>query len=159
MSRAFLVLALLLGTNLAADELGDLRRKLAQEANPANRAKLTVKLGERLLRQARKLYAEGAYTDGDLTLESYRSALRTAVTDLHQSGRRARRKPKGFKALEIHLRKNHRKVRDMARGLPLGARDTAEATVQEMESLQRELLRALMGVEQKKKEEEEEEKR
>ena len=44
-SRAFLVLALLLGTNLAADELGDLRRKLAQEANPANRAKLTVKLG------------------------------------------------------------------------------------------------------------------
>ncbi len=105
MSRAFLVLALLLGTNLAADELGDLRRKLAQEVNPANRAKLTVKLGERLLRQARKLYAEGAYTDGDLTLESYRSALRTAVTDLRQSGRRARRKPKGFKALEIHLRK------------------------------------------------------
>ncbi len=42
MSRAFLVLALLLGTNLAADELGDLRRKLAQEVNPANRAKLTV---------------------------------------------------------------------------------------------------------------------
>ena len=41
----------------------------------------------------------------------------------------------------------------MARGLPLDARDAAEATVQEMESLQRELLRALMGVEQKKKEE------
>ena len=70
MSRALLVLALLLGTNLAADELGDLRRKLAQEVNPANRAKLTVKLGERLLRQHPQRARLAPETPGTLFLRA-----------------------------------------------------------------------------------------
>lgn len=140
-----LLLAALLGGPAAADDLEKLRQKLAREGDPADRAKITVEIGEELLKQAAKTYKEGAYTDGDLLLEDYRQAIRAAYQDLVESGRDARRKPKGFKHLEIHLRKSRRRLEDMARALPFDNRAPVEETLAAMESLREELLAALMS--------------
>lgn len=135
---------LLLGSVAAPDNLAKLRQKLARENDPADRAKITVKVGEELLKQVAKMYKEGAYTDGEFLLDQYRKAVRAAHHDLQQSGRNARRKPKGFKHLEIHLRKTARKLQDVARQLPYHTRTPVEEAVAEMEAIRLELLGALM---------------
>ncbi|MFQ5663229.1 MAG: hypothetical protein ACE5HL_05325 [Terriglobia bacterium] len=135
---------LLLGSVAATDDLAKLRQKLARETDPADRAKITVKIGREMLKQIAKIYKEGAYTDAEQLLGEYREAVRAAHRDLAQSGRDARRKPKGFKDLEIHLRKSERKLEDVTRGLPYDVRAPVEEAVAEMEAIRLKLLRALM---------------
>lgn len=144
-----LALFLSVGTLLAADDINKLREKLAREDDPDDRAKISVQLGEELLKQAQKLYREGAYTDADDVLEEYMNVIRAAFNDLEQSGRDARRKPKGFKDMEIHLRENGRRLQSIARALPFGTRENVEATLKEMATMQQQLLEALMGVDNK----------
>ena len=143
--QAFLVAALFASSG-AAQDLAKLRQQLARANDPADRATLTVKIGEALLNQAAKMYAEGAYTDGDLLLAEYMGAVRAAHLSLRQSGRDARRRPKGFKQLEIHLRKSRRRLADLARSLPYSNRPPAEEARAEMEAMRLELLGALMKV-------------
>lgn len=151
LSRPFswaLLALLLLASVAAAEELAKLRDKLAREDDPANRAKITVRIGEKLLKKISQLYDAGAYTDGESLLAEYLQSVRAAHQDLQQSGRDARRKPKGFKHLEIHLRKSERKLQDLARRLPFDVREPLEAARTQMEEIRQELLTALMGIEQ-----------
>ncbi|MBI4465829.1 MAG: hypothetical protein HY656_00175 [Acidobacteria bacterium] len=144
-ARALVVAGLFAG-GLAADELTKLREKLAQESNPADRAKITVEIGEELLKQANKVYKDGAYTDGEMRLDEYRHAVRAAYQGLVESGRDARRKPSGFKELEIHLRKSRRQLQDLAQALPYDTREPVEETLADLEGMRLELLDALMNV-------------
>ena len=151
-AQALLVAGLLappLASSTAAEDLARLRQELARQTDPAQRATLTVKLGEELLRQAAKMYEEGAYTDGDLLLDEYRQAIRAAHLGLRQSGRDARSHPKGFKQLEIHLRKSRRRLEDLARVVPFENRPPLEEAMTEIETVRTELLEALMKVDRK----------
>lgn len=142
-SVALLLVGLVAGV-AAADDLGKLKERLAQETDPAKRAKITVKIGEELLKQAAHKYKEEAYSDGDQLLTEYLQAIRAAHEGLQRSGRDARRSPGGFKQLEIHLREGRRKLEDIARQLPYGTRTAVEQALAEVETLRRELLAALM---------------
>ena len=128
----------------AADDLGKLRERLAREADPAKRAKITVKIGEGLLKQIAQNYKAEAYSDGDQLLGDYLQAVRAAQEGLLHSGRDARRSPGGFKHLEIHLRESRRKLEDIARRLPYANRTPVDQAVTEVETLRRQLLAALM---------------
>ncbi|MBI2956160.1 MAG: hypothetical protein HYY26_02485 [Acidobacteria bacterium] len=133
----------------AAEKLEELQEKLSRTSSPAERAKITVKIGEELLKQAAAKYGAGAYEEGDRVLAEYVEAIRAAHQGLQDSGRDARRKPAGFKQLEIHLRKSRRKLEDMARIVPYPQRAPVEKTMEEMESIRSELLRALMRLDPK----------
>ena len=131
----------------AAEDLAKLREKLARETDPADRAKITVDIGEELLKRASRQYKDEAYDEGDQLLNDYKQAMRAAYDDLMKTGRDARRKPKGFKHLEIHLRKGRRRLEDLARVLPYDQRTPVYEAIEEVEALRGEILGALMGLE------------
>jgi len=146
LSRLFAacLLSLLLTGLAQADNLGKLRQKLEQESDPIDRAKLTAKLGDELLKQMGDRYKAGAYTDGEELLDEYLKAVRAAHRGLQQSGRDARRKPAGFKQLEIHLRKSARDLERIAQHAPADSRQTLREAENEVDAIRSELLQALM---------------
>lgn len=144
-----LLLAGLCAVAVVAEDLAALRQKLARETDPAERAKITVKIGEELLDQISNKYDEGAYSEADQLLGDYMAATRAAHQGLRESGRDARRKPKGFKQMEIHLRKARRRLEDMARRLPFDQRALLDEAALDIEILRVDLLHALMKVEPK----------
>lgn len=149
LGKGFLSLVLLLPLSAAADDLDKLRQKLAREKDVDDRAKITVKIGEELLALVSSAYEEGAREEAERWLTQYRDAVRAAHEALMQSGRDARRKPKGFKDLEIHLRKSKRKLEDLGHLLTFDQRAPLEETITEMETIRQELLAALLRVEPK----------
>src|SRR3990172_8325243 len=64
-------------------------------------------------------------------------------------GRPPRRKPKGFKHLEIHLRQSRRRLDDMARPLPYEDRRPIEEAIEDLEELRLKLLGDLMQEDRK----------
>lgn len=146
-SAAGLLLALaLLPFSLAADELERHRQRLARETDAGERAKITVKIGEELLERITRAYKKGEPAEAERILTEYREAIETAAQGLLQSGRDAPRRPKGFKELEIHLRKGARKLLDVSHGLAYDQQELLQTTREQMESLRKELLAALMKV-------------
>jgi hypothetical protein len=139
---AALLLAPLL---LAADNLAQLREKLAREDDPDDRAKITVEIGETLLQDIGKAFHQGRIAEGKKLLTEYVEAIRKANEDLKESGRDARRKPKGFKDLEIHLRRSHRELQDLGHLLTYEERAPIRKALGELEAIREELLQNLMS--------------
>ncbi|MFQ5817508.1 MAG: hypothetical protein ACE5H2_06075 [Terriglobia bacterium] len=139
-------LALLSGSLAAADTLEQLQAKLAREKNPIKRVQITVKIGPLVLARAAQAYAEQRYEVGGAALEEYLDYIRRAHRNLEHSGRNARKKPKGFKELEIHLRKTSIQLEDLARAVPYAQRAPIEAAKQEVEDTWKKLVRALFGL-------------
>lgn len=142
---AGLLLALsLLPPQATGDELDKQRQRLARATDPGERAKISVKIGEELLEQLTRAYKKGATAEGERLLGDYLDTVKTAGRALLDSGRDARRRPKGFKELEIHLRKGDRKLQDVSRLLTYDQQEVFEQARKEMEALRQELLAALM---------------
>lgn len=149
---AGLLLALtLLPLGSSANDLEKQRQRLARATDPGERAKITAKIGDELLELITRAYKKSETAEAERLLAEYRDAIRDAGRGLLQSGRDARRRPKGFKEMEIHLRKGARKLLDVSQGLPYDQRETLEATREEMEALRQELLAALMKVDNEPK--------
>lgn len=142
----FLVLVLLAPLSGAADQLQKLRQKLARERDADDRAKITVKIGQELLARVARAYKEGDLDEGTRLLGEYRDAIRAAHQGLVQSGRDARKKPKGFKDLEIHLRKSARELGDVGRLLTFDQRGPLQEALDEMNAIRQELLSKLFRV-------------
>lgn len=142
-----LVLVALLGAAVptaAREGLDELEQKLAREEDPADRAKITVKIGKELLKQVSRAYRRNQPEKGRELLDRYMKAIEKAYTDLKESGIDARRHSKGFKDLEVHLRKSERTVQDIAETRPLEERAPLLQVVDRMETIRLELLTALM---------------
>jgi hypothetical protein len=137
-------LVALAATPVPADSLDKLRRDLARAHDAVDRAKATAKLGDELVKQMSELYKKGAYTDGEQLLDEYLKAVRAAHRGLQDSGRDARRKPAGFKQLEIHLRQSSHTLERIAQHAPLDSRDPLVQAQKELEGIRSELLQALM---------------
>lgn len=141
-----LLSALLLAPLLsAADTLDELRQKLARESDPDDRAKITVKIGEKLLKKIGKAFKKGAVDDGEKLLVDYLEAIHKSYDELKESGRDARRKPKGFKDLEIHLRRSHRELQELGNILTFEERGPINEAMADLETLRHDLLQNLMS--------------
>ena len=141
---AALLVSLLMGSFALADNLDKLREKLKGENDPVDRAKATAKLGDELIKQMGDCYKAGANTDAEQLLEEYLKAVRAAHRGLQESGRDARRKPAGFKQLEIHLRKSARDMERIAQHAPADSREALVQAQNELSAIRSELLQALM---------------
>src|SRR3990170_1080062 len=95
------------------------------------------------------LVAGAAAGAPDSLLLDSRRAPQKPYAALVQSGRAPRRKPKGFKHLEIHLRQSRRRLDDMARPLPYEDRRPIEAAIEDLEELRLKLLDDLMQEDRK----------
>ncbi|MFQ5695677.1 MAG: hypothetical protein ACE5HB_06790 [Terriglobia bacterium] len=136
-----------------ADDLEKLRQKLAREDDPADRAKITAKIGEEMLGLIARRYREGAYTDAEDMLADYLKAMREAYDGLLASGREAHHKPKGFKDLEIHLRRGAHRLERIRRSLPLEQQADVQAVIKQMQDMRSDLLEALLTGHVKKEKE------
>ncbi|MGH9777913.1 MAG: hypothetical protein ACRD5I_05830 [Candidatus Acidiferrales bacterium] len=136
--------SLLLANLALADDLNKLREKLRGESDPVDRAKATAKLGDELIKQMGDSYKAGASTDAEQLLEEYLKAVRAAHRGLQESGRDARRKPAGFKQLEIHLRKSAHSLERIAQHAPADSREALVQAQGELATIRSELLQALM---------------
>jgi hypothetical protein len=142
--KGLLALALLVPLSGGAEDLAKLRQQLARESDADDRAKITVKIGRELLKQISHAYDKGTPEEAERLLGEYREAIRDAHEDLKESGRDARRKPKGFKDLEIHLRKSTRKLEDLGHALSFDQRTVLDEAIAEMNAIRQELLENLM---------------
>ena len=141
--HAFLLL--LVATGLAVgDDPGKLRQQLQQTSDAVERAKLTAKLGDELLKQMAVEYKAKNYEAGGQVLQEYLTAVRAAYQRLKDSGHNARKKPGGFKELEIHLRKSGRVIDDLSKLLPVEEREPLLKAVDEVADIRSGLLNALM---------------
>ncbi len=103
----------------APDELERQRERLAHALDAGERAKITVKIGEELLERLTKAYKDGNSEKAAEWLAAYRDAVQTAGKGLLDLRRQEPRQLKGFKDLEIHLRKGMRHLRDIEHLVPL----------------------------------------
>ncbi len=136
--------SLLLAGLALANNLEKLRQELARADDPVERAKATAKLGDELIKQMGDRYKAGANTDAEQLLEEYLKAVRAAHRGLQESGRDARRKPAGFKQLEIHLRKSAHSLERIAQHAPADSRQALVQAQDELATIRSELLQALM---------------
>jgi hypothetical protein len=142
--NSFLTLILFVPLSGGAEDLAKLQQQLAQESDPDDRAKITVKIGRELLKQIADAFEKGEGEEAEHLLSDYRQAIRAAHEDLKDSGRDARRNPKGFKDLEIHLRKSTKKLDDLGHNLSFDERTPLDEAIAEMEAIRQELLENLM---------------
>ncbi len=144
LALSLLLLLFALPARATADELERLQGRLKVAADAGERAKITVKIGEELLDRLTKAYKNGNSEKAAEWLTAYRGAIQTAGKGLLESRRQEPRQLKGFKDLEIHLRKGIRHLREIEHLVPLDEEEVVETLRSEMDSLRQELLRALM---------------
>ena len=78
-------------------------------------------------------------------LSEYVDAIQDAHQTMLKTGRDAHRKPKGFKDLEIALRKQVRVLDDLGHGLTFDQRDPVDKAKQQASEIRDDLLKALFG--------------
>ncbi|MGH9861793.1 MAG: hypothetical protein ACRD35_00040 [Candidatus Acidiferrales bacterium] len=144
LALSFLLLLFALPGRATADELERQRERLTRAADAGERAKITVKIGEELLNRVTKAYKDANSPKAAEWLAAYRDAIQSAGKGLLDSRRQEPRQLKGFKDLEIHLRKGNRHLREIEHLVPLDEQEALETLRGEMDSLRQELLSALM---------------
>ena len=160
MMRTILLLSLLVAAPAPAvldDTPEQLRAKMAAETDLVHRARLAVKLADLELEAARKQFAEGYPEKGNENLDEMLAHIEQAYTDLFATKRDPRKRPAGFKDIEIKLRAFHRRLDDLESSVPLDERPPLQKVIARIAEIQEDLLNGIMHVrgarkEKKKKE-------
>jgi hypothetical protein len=119
--------------------------KLARLTDPVDRTKTAIAISEILLSLASEAIKTGEPEMLGKRLNEYVDTIREAHETMMKTGRDAHRKPKGFKDLEIALRRQIRILDDLGRGVSFDQRDPVEKAKAQASDLREELLKALFG--------------
>lgn len=126
----------------------DLQReqdKLKRTTDPVDHAKSDIKISEILLSLASDAARNGDMETMQQRLGEYTSSIQDAHNTLTATGRDARKKPHGFKDLEIALRKQINQLRDIGEALTFDQRDPVEKARNEATRIRDDLLKSLFG--------------
>ncbi len=121
------------------------REKLKRTTDAVDRAKIDINISEILLSFVSDAVKSGEPEVLGKRLGEYLKAIEDAHQGLMKTGRDAHRKPKGFKDLEISLRRQIRILDDIGRGLTFDQREPVEKAKQEASDIRDDLLKALFG--------------
>jgi hypothetical protein len=133
------------------DNEQNLQARIEREQRPVKRAKLKVRLGRLKLLQAIDAYDQADHGPYQQLLDDYLKVMRSAWTDLQESGRQAWRKPDGFKQLDIGLREDIRFLDDLMHRVPYEKRGPVEKVYHEAEKIRAAVLEALFPAERPRK--------
>src|SRR5262245_59340777 len=97
------------------DRLQREKDKLTRQTDPVERTKTYIAVSEILLSLASDAIKSGEPEVLDKRLAEYVDTIRDARETMMKTGRDAHKKPKGFKELEIALRRQIRTLDDLAR--------------------------------------------
>jgi hypothetical protein len=121
------------------------RDKLTRLTDPVDRTKTDIAISEILLSLASEAIKTGEPEMLGKRLNEYMDTIRDAHETMMKTGRDAHRKPKGFKDLEIALRRQIRVLDDLAHSVSFDQRDPVEKAKAQASDLREELLKALFG--------------
>jgi hypothetical protein len=121
------------------------RTKLKTQSDPVDRTKTHIKISEILL-----TLVTDAVKNNDMELMEHRlDEYVTTIQDAHETmvktGRDAHRKPKGFKELEITLRRQARQLEDIGGTLTFDQREPVEKARTQAVEIRDNLLKLLFG--------------
>jgi hypothetical protein len=121
------------------------RDKLKRQTDPVGYTKTQIKISGILL----SLISEAARAGDIAVMEDRLEGYITAIDDAHQmmakTGRDAHKKPKGFKDLEIALRRQARQLEDIGQALTFDDRQPLVKAKERAEGIRTELMKALFG--------------
>jgi hypothetical protein len=121
------------------------RDKLARSTDPVDRTKTDINISEILLSLASDAIKSGEPEVLDKRLSEYVETIRDAHQTMMKTGRDAHRKPKGFKELEIALRRQVRVLEDLSHSVTFDQRDPVDRAKQEAADIREDVFRALFG--------------
>ena len=121
------------------------RDKLNRQTDPVDRTKTYIGISEILLSLASDAIKTGEPEVLDKRLNEYVETIHDAHQTMMKTGRDAHRKPKGFKELEIALRRQVRMLDDLARSVSFDQRDPVEKAKQEASEVREDVFKALFG--------------
>src|SRR6185436_18288403 len=99
------------------------KEKLRRETDPVGHTKAQIRISEILLGLVGDAIKTGDYERMEQRLDEYTAAIRDAHQTMMKTGRDAHRKPKGFKDLEIALRRQLRQLEDIGGTLSFDQRE------------------------------------
>ncbi len=135
---AFLLLSANSHSSIAA-----LQARFQREADPVRKATLLAKLGTPEMNLISRAAAQNNYSGALSLLEQYRDQVTATQRLLRSSGLDAERKPSGFKDLQISVRENIVRLRNLVFDLPPDQQAPFQAAQQDLENTNRALLNAL----------------
>jgi len=121
------------------------KEKLNRLTDPVDRTKTDIAISEILLSLATEAIKTGEPEMLSKRLNEYTDTIRDAHQTMMKTGRDAHRKPKGFKDLEIVLRRQIRTLDDLAHSVAFDQRDPVERAKQQASDIREDLLKALFG--------------
>ena len=121
------------------------REKLSRVTDPVDRTKSDIAIAEILLSLASDAVKTGEPEVLGKHLNEYVDTIRDAHQTMMKTGRDAHKKPKGFKELEIALRRQIRMLDDLARAVTFDQRDPVDKAKQEASDIREDVLKALFG--------------
>ena len=121
------------------------RAHLKNATDPVDRTKSDIAISEILLSLASDAVRSGEPEVLEKRLGEYVDTIEDAHQCLIKTGRDAHRKPKGFKDLEIVLRRQIRMLDDIGKGLTFDQREPVDKAKQQASDIRDDLLRALFG--------------
>jgi len=121
------------------------RDKLTRQTDPVDRTKTYITVCDILLSLAGDAIKSGEPEVLGKRLDEYVTAISEAHQTMMKTGRDAHKKPKGFKDLEIALRRQIRLLDDLARTVSFDQRDPVEKAKERASDAREDIFRALFG--------------
>src|SRR5262245_49622089 len=121
------------------------RDRLSKLTDPIDRTKAAINISEILLSLAGDAARSGEPEALEKRLTEYVDTIQDAHQTMIKTGRDAHRKPKGFKDLEIALRRQIRILDDLAHGVTFDQHEPVEKAKQDASDIRDDLLKALFG--------------
>jgi len=137
---AFVFAGLLLAPGPAQTPLEKLQTKFERETNPVHKAKKLTELGRAEFDALREALNSGNVEGAAKLAERYRDQAAAAHSGLVAAGLDAGKHADGFKQLQVSLRENIFKLRDLTPTLPLDQRAPFLAVQHDLETLNQRLL-------------------
>lgn len=121
------------------------RAKQKAATDPIDRAMSDIAISEILLSLAGDAVRSGEPEVLEKRLSEYVGAIQDAHESLVKTGRDAHKKPKGFKDLEMALRKQMNRLKDIGNELTVDQRQPVDKAWQQASDIRDDLLKALFG--------------
>jgi hypothetical protein len=126
-----------------AIQLENERKKLDKTKDPADRAESLMKIAGIKLEYMVDAARMSDFASMQSSLQQYRQAVTDARDTMMNSGLNPYKKPKGYQAVEVAVRKHVAVLQDTARSLTLSQREPIEETIQTVSKIRNEFLHAL----------------
>jgi hypothetical protein len=126
-----------------ANRLQSEQKKLDRTRDPADRAESLMKIAEITLSYVGEAAKANDYLMMQLYLDQYRQAVSDARDTMMNSGFDPYKKPKGYKTVELAIRKHLRVLEDTARTLTLEQRKPVDDVIDTTSKIRDEFLRVL----------------